>query len=252
MTLKHTLLAASFSLLALPTLASGQSPASVGGPIGDGTNANQQSGVNAAISTGQIGSNSRAISGARSTARATGGAGGQGGAGGRGGSAAGGSVVNNIGNGSGGLLGSQPETVTVRQAPAAIAPPIYGANPCSVGLSGAGSWIASGFGFGAQWESENCARRDMYRMHIAAGNAVAAKGTACLIPEQRQMFREIGDPCPQDLARQRASAPPAAAQVVAMNRATARDPQPSRADCNRLRRLADPTQVQRDYMVNCQ
>ncbi len=249
--MKRILMATVFMAVALPAMANGpQVGGDVNMPAGL-TNGNFQNGVNSAISTGQIGSNSTA----RSRSSATGGAGGMGGAGGQGGrsNASGGasSVTNNIGNGSSGLMGSQPNDVTVRSAPAAIAPNLYGANPCSVGVSGAGSWIASGFGLGAQWESENCANRDWYRMHVAAGNLTAAKGTACLDAKQRQMFREIGDPCPADRPRQ-VVVPQPALQPVGMNAATARDPRPSRGQCNSIRRLADPTQVQRDYMAaNC-
>ncbi len=252
--MKRILMATVFMAVSLPAMANGQQ---VGGDVNMPaglTNGNFQNGVNAAISTGQIGSNSAA----RSRSNATGGAGGTGGTGGAGGqggrsNASGGasSVTNNIGNGSGGLMGSQPNDVTVRSAPNAYAPAIFGANPCSVGISGAGSWIAAGIGIGGQWESADCARRDMYRMHVAAGNMTAAKGTACLIAEQRKMFMEIGDPCPQDRPRQ-VAAPQPIPQPVGMNAATARDPRPSRAQCNSIRRLADPTQVQRDYLAaNC-
>ncbi len=57
-------------------------------------------------------------------------------------------------------------------------------------------------------------------------------------------------------SRNRRNAAVAAApipQPVGMNAATARDPRPSRAQCNSIRRLADPTQVQRDFVAaNCE
>lgn len=242
--MRRVLLASAFSLLTLPALAGGQS--TIGGPIGPGTNANQQTGVNSAISTGEIGS----------TSTATGGAGGAGGAGGSGGNAGGGSarsrVVNNntITNGGGGG-GSGPSDITVRSAPAAIAPNLYGANPCTVGVSGAGGWIASSIGLGALWESENCANRDWYRLHAGAGRQDAAKGTACLVASQREMFRQIGDPCPQD--RQ----PPVVQPVVAqpqtvMTPNTAADPTASPTKCRNVRDARPRTTFHRDYLrANC-
>ncbi len=250
--MKRILMATVFLAMSVPAMA-GQEGSNINIPAGL-WNGNAQAGNGVAAANGYGGSATTGAS--TSTSSATGGQGGlggRGGAGGRGGrSAASGGTSNvNISNGSGGLMGSQPENVTIRSAPAAIAPNLYGANPCSVGVSGAGSWIASGFGLGAQWESENCANRDWYRMHVAAGNLTAAKGTACLDAKQRQMFREIGDPCPADRPRQ-VAAPQPALQPVGMNAATARDPRPSRGQCNSIRRLADPTQVQRDFVAaNC-
>lgn len=211
--MKRILMATVFMAVALPAMAQQEgSKINIPGGLWNG---NAQAGNGVAAANGYGGSATTGPSTATSNATGgTGGAGGAGGMGGRGGraNASGGTSNVNIGNGSGGLMGSQPETTTVRAAPPAYAPAIFGANPCSVGISGAGSWIATGFGIGGQWESADCARRDMYRMHVAAGNMTAAKGTACLIAEQRKMFMEIGDPCPQDRQRQVA----APVQQVAM------------------------------------
>lgn len=214
------------SALALPAMA--QAPVNVGGPIGNGTNANQQTGVNAAISTGSIGSTSSASGGA-------------GGAGGQGGSARGGAarVTNNIGNGSGGLLGSQPSTIRNTPNSTLALGTAYCQN--SGGVTGSGPGFSFGAAFGKH--DRDCKRYNFAIALAALGDVEAAKLVLANDPEVNAALVEA--------ARQRAAVHPAP-HLVAMHPAGPRDPRPSRADCVRLRRLPDPTQVQRDYLVaNC-
>ena len=180
--------------LAVPTIAAAQT---IGGPIGDGTNANQQSGVNAAISTGGIGS----------TSTAAGGAGG-----------AGGTVTNNVtvGRGGGGgaargaaTAGPAPSrTTTLRHAPVVVAPSMQGANPCTVGISGGSSWIPFGFAFGGQWSERECRDQEWFRIMAESGNGEAGLAYVCSrYPEMRQAFADASTPCPQDRPRLAAAAP---------------------------------------------
>lgn len=177
--------------LALPLHAAAQD--TVGGPIsGDNTNANVQTGVNAAISTGQIGSNSRARS--RSNSSAAGGTS----------SATGGSVTNNLslGAGGGGAGGGGNTTATIRSAPPVFAPNLQGANPCTAGVSGGSSWVPFGFAFGAQWSERECRDQEWLRILASTGNSEAGRAYVCdRYPDLRRAFAASGTPCPQDAPR---------------------------------------------------
>lgn len=178
--MKRILLASAVSLFALPALATEPGGPSIGGPLGNGTNANMQSGVNSAISTGDIGSSSRARS------NATGGAGGAGGAGGnaRGGRA---SVTNNIGSGGGGNSGGGYPSAS-RTAPSIALGMATAYCQNSAGMGGSGP----GFSFSAMFgkHDQDCVRYNYALALEAMGDREAAMLVMANNPEVNAALTE--------------------------------------------------------------
>jgi hypothetical protein len=232
--MNKALLSAVFCLAALPALA--QTP-QVGGNVNMPTgltNGNFQNGVNSAISTGQIGSNSTA----------TGGAGGGGGAGGQGGTGYGSA------NSSGGVASNSntfnsnsPSTIRNTPGIALGMATAYCQNSAGVGGSG------PGFSFSAMFGRHD---EDCIRYNYALALQVLGEPEAALLVMAKN--REVNEALTESRNRRNAQAaqPVTITRVVPMHPATARDPRPSRTQCNAIRRVADPTQVQRDYLAaNC-
>lgn len=225
-------LSAVFCFATLPAFA--QTP-QVGGNVtmpNGLTNGNFQNGVNSAISTGQIGSNSTA----------TGGAGGFGGAGGTG---QGGSSTATAGSGSLSNTNTFTSPSTIRNVPSVALgmATAYCQNSGGVGGSGVGFSFQAMFGK----HDADCVRYN----YALALNAMGEPEAALLVMANN---REVNAALTESRNRRNAQVtqPVAIMRVVPMNPATARDPRPSRGQCNAIRRVADPTQVQRDYLAaNC-
>lgn len=223
--MKRMLLASAALLVAFPALAQ-QVGGDVSIPAGL-TNGNFQNGVNSAISTGQIGSTSTA-------------AGGAGGVGGAGGTSQSGS--RSAANGSVSSANTFTSPSTLRNTPSSTL--ALGTAYCqnSAGITGSGP----GFSFGASFgkHDADCIRFNQAMALAALGEQEAA---ILVLANSREVNAAVSE------ARRRAAARQVAAPVqsVAMNPASPRDPRPSPQQCGALRRLADPSQVQRDYLVNC-
>lgn len=118
-----------------------------------------------------------------------------------------------IAGGGGTSAGGTQRIVT---APPISAPSVFGANPCSVGGSGGGSWLGTGIVFGASFDGSECRLQEWFRMLNMGGLPEVARAMVCREnPRVREAFREAGVPC---LAEDRARvlvALPAPQQVAA-------------------------------------
>ena len=130
---------------------------------------------------------------------AYGGAGGAGGAGGRGGSAAV-NVYNNANSGNGGGTASSPAAVnnvwdSRNPVAGAVAPAITNYNACSGSSTSAAAQFAPfGLSFGTGGGFDNACR-----LHMLHQDRAAVAYLCRVNGDIRQAFRDIGEPCPQDM-----------------------------------------------------
>lgn len=178
------LLAAALAVPIITTGAAAQT--TIGGPVGNGTNANQQTGVNAAISTGQIGSTSSAAGGA------------------------GGMVTNNIG-GFGSPDGRNvlryEGRYTVRNNPDLAALTAATANACALPSGATGSMFGVGLGAMVTSESARCNARADAAMLVALGRPDAALQLLAQNEQVRNAI-EAAQVAQRNAAAQVAAAPP--------------------------------------------
>lgn len=224
--MKRFLMATALCAVAIPALAQ----TTIGGNLGNGSSANMQSGVNSAISTGNIGTGNSPT--ATSTSQ-----GGMGGAGGYGGSSGGNNVTS-----SNTFNSNSPSTIRNTPSVALGMATAYCQNSAGAGVSAPGFSITGMFGK----HDADCVRYN----YALALQALGEPEAALLVMANN---REVNAALTESRNRRNAVQQVAITRVVPMNPATARDPRPSRRQCEQLRRLADPTQVQRDFMwANCQ
>lgn len=242
--MKRVLMASVFVVMAVPAMpAMAQNTVGAGINIPAGVNsANVQDGANSAIS-GSGNSESRS--------RATGGAGGSGGFGGTGGTAtsssgssraAGGSANGQVSN-SNTFNTNNPSTIRNTPSVALGMATAYCQNSAGIGGSG------PGFSFQALMGRHDA---DCVRYNYALALQAMGEQEAALLVMANN--KEVNAAITESRNRRNAAAmaPVVPVQPVGMNAATARDPRPSAAQCARIRRLADPTQVQRDFVAaNC-
>lgn len=119
-------------------------------------------------------------------------------------------VLNGVGGGSSGGGTQRLETV-----PAAIAPSVYGANPCTVGGSAGLSAMGFGASGGVMVESRECRDQEWFRFLHMAGQGEVAKALICdSYPHLRRAYALARQPCPQGLPAVAAEPRIIAAEVV--------------------------------------
>lgn len=239
--MKRILMATVFLAMSAPAMA-GQEGSNINIPAGL-WNGNAQAGNGVAAANGYGGS---ATTGAST---ATGGAGGLGGTGGTATSSSGSSQSSTGPSNANGQVSNSttfnstsPSTIRNTPSVALGMATAYCQNSAGVGGSGPGFSFSAMFGK----HDQDCVRYN----YALALQALGEPEAALLVMSNNS---EVNKALTESRTRRNAAmAPVPALQPVGMNAATARDPRPSRGQCNSIRRLADPTQVQRDFVAaNC-
>lgn len=113
----------------------------------------------------------------------------------------------------------QDYRATIRNTPDAYAPSITGGtNPCTNGVSGAGSVAGFGLGLGASWSDPNCERRNLSALLHNQGQHALAQEVLCETATVRDARRRLGQPCAADVAPG-SPPPPNVASVPAVREA---------------------------------
>jgi hypothetical protein len=83
-----------------------------------------------------------------------------------------------------GSAGGGGGTYRVKNVPTAVAPSIDPTAPCAIPVSGGGSGVGFGVSFGSAYVDEGCEMRELIRIGLTSGNAVAEDKAAQLLNRQ--------------------------------------------------------------------